>query len=49
MGGFLMVRIMVGFVGNRLRRGKPPDHKEAYHKEARKEAYGQTVHHVAIP
>ncbi len=44
MGGFLMVRIMVGFVRDRLGRGEAPDHKNAYNKETDKEPSGHALH-----
>jgi len=44
MGGFLMVLIMMGFVRDRLGRGKAPDHKNTHDKEANEEPSDHTLH-----
>lgn len=47
MGGFLVMRIMVGLVRDRLRRGEAPDHNDAYDKKAREEPCKFTLHHIS--
>ena len=45
MGSFLVMRIVMGFVGDRLRRGKPPDHKKTDNEESREQPSHHTLHH----
>lgn len=47
VSGFLMVLIMMGFVRDRLGRGKPPDHKNTHHKETGKKPWDHSVHRIS--
>lgn len=46
MGGFLMMRIMMGFVRDRLRRGKAPDHKNTDNEERSEKPFHHALHHT---
>ena len=45
MGGFLMMRIMMGFVRDRLRRGKSPDHKNTDNEKRSEKPFHHALHH----
>lgn len=47
MGGFLMMLVMMGFVRDRLRRGKPPDHKNTHNEETGKKPCDHSLHRIS--